>query len=159
MTCLLFCQEVSLGRKSPCENILTKPNVCFWCGLIFWSEQLSAEVVCDPENYTHKGSSFMQKFVLNQFACQMQRFRRRLEFGAKEKERPHGLSGPLNRLSAILSLLQPLDRYRIPPAMGSAIGRPYLALSCPISHPRPGRSSQPPRSKPLRGLNRAIVVL
>ena len=39
------------------------------------------------------------------------------------------LSGPLNRLNAIPSLLQPLDRYRTPYAMGSAIGRPYLALS------------------------------
>ena len=39
------------------------------------------------------------------------------------------LSGPLNRLNAILSLLQPLDRYRGPSAIGSAIGRPSLALS------------------------------
>ena len=39
------------------------------------------------------------------------------------------LSGPLDRLNAILSLLQPLDRYRTPSAIGSAIGRPYLALS------------------------------
>ena len=39
-----------------------------------------------------------------------------------------------------------------------ALGRQlhYLTL---ISHPRTGRSSQPPRSKPLRGLKRAIVVL
>ena len=35
----------------------------------------------------------------------------------------------------------------------------WEALSRPISHPRTGRSSQPPRSKPLRKLNRAIVVL
>ena len=33
------------------------------------------------------------------------------------------LSGPLNRLNAILSLLQPLDRYRTPSAIGSAIGK------------------------------------
>ena len=66
------------------------------------------------------------------------------------------LSGPLDRLNAILSLLQPLDRYRAASAIGSAIGRP---LSRPISHPRTGRSPQPPRSKPLRGLNRAIVAL
>ena len=39
------------------------------------------------------------------------------------------LSGPLNRLNAILSLLHPLDRYRTPSAIGSAIGSPYLALS------------------------------
>ena len=39
------------------------------------------------------------------------------------------LSVPLDRLNAILSLLQPLDRYRTPSAIGSAIGRPYLALS------------------------------
>ena len=38
------------------------------------------------------------------------------------------LSGPLNRLNAALSLLQPLDRYRNPSAIGSAIGRAYLAL-------------------------------
>ena len=37
------------------------------------------------------------------------------------------LSGPLNRLNATLSLLLPLDRYRTPSAIGSAIGRP---LSC-----------------------------
>ena len=61
---------------------------------------------------------------------------------------PSLLSGPLDRLNAILSLLQPLDRYRTPSAIGSAIGRP---LSRPIWHPRTGRSPQPPRSKPLRG--------
>ena len=66
------------------------------------------------------------------------------------------LSGPLNWLNAILSLLHPLDRYRTPSAIGSAIGRP---LSRPISHPDTGGSPQPPRSKPLRGLNRAIVAL
>ena len=66
------------------------------------------------------------------------------------------LSGPLNRLNAILSLLQPLDRCRTPSAIGSAIGRP---LSRPISHPRTGGSPQPPRSKPLKGLKRARVVL
>ena len=37
------------------------------------------------------------------------------------------LSGPLNRVNAILSLLQPLDRCRTPSAVGSAIGWPYLA--------------------------------
>ena len=42
-----------------------------------------------------------------------------------------------------------------PSAIGSAIGRP---LSRPVSHPRAGRSSQLPCSKPLRGLNRAIVA-
>ena len=61
---------------------------------------------------------------------------------------PENLSGPLNRLNAILSLLQPLDRYRTPSAIGSAIGRP---LSRPISHPNTGGSPQPPRSKPLGG--------
>ena len=66
------------------------------------------------------------------------------------------LSGPLNRLNAILSLVQPLDRYRTPSAIGSAIGRP---LCRPISHPNTGGSPQPPRSKPLGGLNRAIVLL
>ena len=66
------------------------------------------------------------------------------------------LSAPLDRLNAILSLLQPLDRYRTPAAKGSAIG---AHLSRPISLPRTGRSPQPPRSKPLRGLNRAIVAL
>ena len=57
------------------------------------------------------------------------------------------LSGPLNRLNAILSLLHPLDRG----------GCDWEALSRPISHPRAGRSSQPPRSWPLGGLNRAIA--
>ena len=42
------------------------------------------------------------------------------------------LSGPLDRLNAILSLLHPLDRYRSPSAIGTAIGRP---LSRPIPHP------------------------
>ena len=64
------------------------------------------------------------------------------------------LSGPLNRLNAMLSLLHPLDRYRTPSAIGSAIGSP---LSRPISHPNTGESPQPPRSQPLGGLNRAIV--
>ena len=66
------------------------------------------------------------------------------------------LSGPLNRLNAILSLLHAFDRYSTPSAIGGAIGRP---LSRPISHPNTGGSPQPPRSKPLGGLNRAIVVL
>ena len=39
------------------------------------------------------------------------------------------LSGPLKRLNAILSLLRLLDCYRTPSAIGSAIGRPYLAIS------------------------------
>ena len=39
------------------------------------------------------------------------------------------LSGPLNRLNATPSLLQPLDRYRTPSAIRSAIGGAYLALS------------------------------
>ena len=66
------------------------------------------------------------------------------------------LSGPLNRLNAILSLLHPLDRYRTPSAIGSVIGRP---LSRPTSHPNTGGSPQPYRSKPLGGLNRTIVAL
>ena len=55
-------------------------------------------------------------------------------------------SDSLNRLSAILSLLQPLDCYRTTSAIGSAIGRPYLALS-PSTH----GGSQLPRSKPPYG--------
>ena len=66
------------------------------------------------------------------------------------------LSGPLNRLNAITSLLQPLDRYRTPSVIGSAIGRPYLALS---RIQNTGGSPQLPRSKPLGGLNCAILVL
>ena len=58
------------------------------------------------------------------------------------------LSGPLDRLNAILSLLQPLDHYRTPSATGRAIGRPYLALS--RIHMQVGV---------LNRLNRAIVVL
>ena len=51
-------------------------------------------------------------------------------------------------MNAILSLLQPLDRYRTPSTIGSAIGRP---LSRPILHPNTGGSAQPHRSKPLGG--------
>ena len=69
--------------------------------------------------------------------------------------RPGALSGPLNRLNAILSLLHSLDRCRTPSAIGSAIGE---ALSCPISHQNACRSPRPPCSKPLRKLNRAIVA-
>ena len=60
------------------------------------------------------------------------------------------LSGPLNRLNATLSLLHPLDRY---------IGPRECDREAPISHPNTGGSPQPPRSKPLGGLNRAIVAL
>ena len=56
----------------------------------------------------------------------------------------------LNRLNALLSLLQPLDRHRAASAIESAIERPYVALSRPFTHS--GRSSQLPFSKPLRGL-------
>ena len=38
------------------------------------------------------------------------------------------LSGALNRLNAILSLLHPRDCYRTPSSIESAIVRPYLAL-------------------------------
>ena len=67
------------------------------------------------------------------------------------------LSGPLNRLNAILSLLHPVDRYRTHSAIGSAIGRPLSRIQLASKH-RCG-SPQPPCSKPLRGLNRAIVAL
>ena len=73
-------------------------------------------------------------------------------WGARAREM-WTLSGPLNRLNAILPLLHPLDRYRAPSAIGSAIER-----SRPISHPHAGRSSRLPLPKPLRGLNRTIVV-
>ena len=56
------------------------------------------------------------------------------------------LSGPLDRLNAILSLLHPSTATGAPSAIGSAIGRP---LSRPISHPNTGGSPQPPRSKLL----------
>ena len=52
-------------------------------------------------------------------------------------------------------MFHPLDCYRTS-AIGIAIGE---ALSCLISHPYRGRSSQTPRSEPLRKLNSAIVVL
>ena len=42
------------------------------------------------------------------------------------------LSGPLNRLNAILSLLQPLDRYRTPSAIESAIGRPLSRIQIQV---------------------------
>ena len=63
------------------------------------------------------------------------------------------LSGPLDRLNAILSLLQPLED----PLCDRECD--WEARSRPISLPCTVRSSQPPRSKPLRGLNRAIVAL
>ena len=51
--------------------------------------------------------------------------------GKARRIRPQNLGGPLNQLNAFLSLLQPLDRYRTPSAIGSAIGggpiSPYLA--------------------------------
>ena len=64
---------------------------------------------------------------------------------------------PLSWLNLVppINRLKPLDRYRSPSATGSAIGRPYLALS----HFHTGRSSHPPHTKPLRKLNRAIVAL
>ena len=48
--------------------------------------------------------------------------------GATQRSKK-GLSGPLNRLNAILSLLQPLDCYRTPSAIGSAIGRPLSSTA------------------------------
>ena len=39
------------------------------------------------------------------------------------------LSGPINQLNAILSLLHALDRYRTPFAIGSAIRRLYLTFT------------------------------
>ena len=57
-------------------------------------------------------------------------------------------SARLNRLNAILSLLQPLDRCSTPSAIRSAISPSHA-----------GRSSQQPCSEPLRVINRAMVVL
>ena len=37
------------------------------------------------------------------------------------------LSGPLNRLNAIVSLLHPFDHYRTLSAIGNAIGRPHIS--------------------------------
>ena len=41
---------------------------------------------------------------------------------------PAAISGPLGRANATLSLLQPLDLYRTPSAIGSAIGRPLSRI-------------------------------
>ena len=60
---------------------------------------------------------------------------------------PIMISGPFNRLNVTLSLLHTLGRYRTPSAIGSAT----------LVHI--GRSSQWPRSRPLRKHNRAIVGL
>ena len=65
------------------------------------------------------------------------------------------LSGPLNWLNAILALLRPLDRYRAPSVIESAMRRPCLALA--RINTQVGVLNR--LSKPLRGLNRAIVAL
>ena len=68
------------------------------------------------------------------------------------------LSGHLNQLNAILSLqtlLQPLDRKRTPSVIGSAIGRPYLALF--RIHAQLGVLNRLILN--WLGLNRVIVVL
>ena len=67
------------------------------------------------------------------------------------------LSGPLNRLNAILSLLHSLDHYRTRSAIARAIGRP---LSLPISHPNTvvGVLNRLVLNR-LGGLNRAMVAL
>ena len=75
-------------------------------------------------------------------------------FRAATKLRPL-LTGPLNRLNATLSLRYPLDRNRTPSAIGSAIVWPYLTVSCIHT----GRITRPRHPKPLRRLNRVIVVL
>ena len=66
------------------------------------------------------------------------------------------LSGPLNWLNAILSLLHALNRNRTASAIGSAIGRPYLALS--RIHAQVGVLNRLVLNR-SGGLNRAIVVL
>ena len=55
--------------------------------------------------------------------------------GGKVSKLCNALSGPLNRLNAVLSLLHPLDCYRTALcAIGSAIDWPYLALSGISTH-------------------------
>ena len=66
-------------------------------------------------------------------------------------------SGPLDRWSAILSLLHPLDRYRTPLCDWECDWEGPIPLYLASTHT--GRSSQPTRSNPLAGLNRAKVVL
>ena len=56
---------------------------------------------------------------------------------------------------------QPVECYTISVSRPRPLQDPLCdleALSRPISHPRTGGISQPPRSKPLKRLNRAIVV-
>ena len=101
------------------------------------------------ENFTKISRRFWQRKTKKNFTSALLQGRELSEFLT-------ALVAPLNRLNAIPSLLQPLDSYRTRSAIGNAIGR---ALSRPVAHPRAGGSSQPPRSKPLRGLNRAMVVL
>ena len=50
----------------------------------------------------------------------------------KQTKNGFGLSGPLHRLNAILSLLHPLDRYRTSSAIGSAIGRPLSRIQAQV---------------------------
>ena len=113
----------------------------------FRCENRGKRVVC------RTSQSFLQKMLVPPRA--QNKTNKRSIFSFRNFWILRGLSGPLDRLNAIQSLLQPLDRYRTPSAIGSAIGRP---LSRPISHSNAGGSPQPPRSKPLGGLNRAIVV-
>ena len=102
-------------------------------------------------------STHFKSFSPPEICTKTKKFTARLsEVATLRKTQLASFGGPLNRLNAILSLLHPLDRYRTPSAIGSAIGR---LLARPISHPNTGRSSQPPRSEPLSGLSRAIVVL
>ena len=67
-----------------------------------------------------------------------------------------GLSSPLVRLNATLSLRYSLDHNRTPSAVGIAIVRPYLTLS--RIHAQVG-SLDRPDLKPFGRLNPAVMLL
>ena len=114
-TCPISCNSSTIRLKT----LETRGSI--WQPALFWNQGFSH---CAPaqNQYMQEKSwglySHSREYSIIFFRI-IERFRWRL-------------SGPLNRLNAILSLLHPLDRYRTPSAIGSAIGRP---LSRPISHP------------------------
>ena len=93
-----------------CSNTLFSNTSALTSSLLFWGEILHARFSNTSFARTLPGSNF-GGLLLEQTFCR------------------HRAAFQLKGLNAILSLLQPLDRYRTPSAIGSAIGRPYLALS------------------------------
>ena len=119
----------SNSNLSKVESLVLNPNESAMQVQLWWNDGQWAQEEHEAE--LHNAQQAVNAHVWDrQRREEAERENREYERQMEQWSAAQMLSGPLDRLNAILSLLQPLDRYRTPFAIGSAIGTPYPALSC-----------------------------